>query len=82
MTTPVDASEVVSSSVASGGNSSSTHTCTCTSNNLTISKTRNASSIEGLTVTVEAVGSNSSRRKDFEGIHYTLHIPRRLAYEY
>ena len=81
MTTPVDASEVVSSSVASGGNSSSTRTCT--SNNVTSSKTCKASSIEGLTITVEAVGSNSSRRKDFEeGIHYTLHIPRRLAYEW
>ena len=36
--------------------------------------------MEGLTITVEAVGSNSSRRKNFEGVHYTLHnVPRRLA---
>ena len=64
MTTPVDDSEVVFLSVASSGNSSSTHTCT--SNNVTISKTCNASSIEGSTIIVEAVGSNSFRSKDFE----------------
>ena len=54
-----------------------------TTSNIIISNTYNASSTEGLTVTVEAVGSNSSRRKDLaEGVHYTLNIPRRLAYEW